>query len=48
LELPAWLASIVHVPAPRKLIVEPSREHTEGVPEEKDTSSPEEAVATTV
>jgi hypothetical protein len=45
--LPAWLASIVHVPVPMKLTVDSASEHTEGVPEEKDTASPEEATADT-
>jgi hypothetical protein len=45
---PAWLASIVHCPAPTKLTVVPETVHTEGVPEEKATGSPEVAVAATV
>ena len=43
---PAWLASIVHVPAPMKLTVDPHRT-TGGVSDENDTSRPEEAVAAT-
>jgi hypothetical protein len=39
------LASIVQVPAWRKLTVEPSTVHTDGVAEDKETGSPEEAVA---
>ena len=45
---PAWFASTVHVPAPTKLTVTPDTVQTAGVPDEKDTASPEVAVAVTV
>jgi len=45
---PVWPASTVHVPASMKSTVAPETEHTEGVPEEKDTGSPEEADAAAV
>jgi hypothetical protein len=41
------LASIVHVPNPRKLTVASLTEQTDGVPEEKETGNPEDAVAAT-
>jgi hypothetical protein len=41
------LASIVHVPTATKLTVEPAREHTDGVPDVRDTDKPDEAVAAT-
>ena len=46
--LPAWLALIVHVPAPTKVTVEPDTVHTEAVPDVNATDRPELAVAVTV
>src|SRR5262249_12523832 len=46
--LPAWSASIVHVPAPTSVTVDPATLHTPGVPEPNDTGRPELAVALTV
>lgn len=45
--LPGCAALIEHIPGAMKLTAEPSSEHTEGVVEENDTASPEEAVADT-
>ena len=50
LPLPAWLASIVHVPTAFMLTVEPDSEHTDALAAStaKLTVRPEEAVAVTV
>ena len=45
--LPAWAASIVHTPGAMKLTVEPSSEHADGVADEYETGSPDEASADT-
>ena len=48
--MPAWFASIVHVPAPRKETVDPETEHTPALPADRvnETGRPELAVAVTV
>ena len=50
LPLPAWFASITHVPAPVKVTVEPDMEHTAAAAESivKLTGRPEDAVAVTL
>jgi hypothetical protein len=49
LALPDWLASIVHVPTPLKLTIEPIIEQTENVDAStlRETERPEEAAAET-
>ena len=46
--LPDWFASTVHGPGARNETVEPDTPHTDGLPDEKLTASPELAVAVTV